>query len=127
MKHLKYVELKSGYDHDGPAWIGWVRTSKSGQTVYFHGRALQRSGGQGIAGNHFDVETGEEYWVSGVKKDGRDRHGAGSGKVLVERSAVEAYLETVGRAELDRSRFAVADDIQPRDPETFHRLQNRKL
>ena len=31
------------------------------------------------------METGESYWVSGVKKDGQDRHWAGSGKVLIER------------------------------------------
>lgn len=26
---LMYIELKTGYSDDGPAWIGYVRTSKS--------------------------------------------------------------------------------------------------
>jgi hypothetical protein len=32
---IMYVELKSGFSDDGPAWIGKVKFSKSGQTVYF--------------------------------------------------------------------------------------------
>ena len=27
---LKYIELKTGYNDDGPAWIGRVKASKSG-------------------------------------------------------------------------------------------------
>lgn len=26
---LMYIELKTGYSDDGPAWIGYVKTSKS--------------------------------------------------------------------------------------------------
>ena len=76
---LKYIERKTGYADNGPAWIARVRLSKSGRTVYFNGKALKRTGGQGIPGNHRDIETGDEYWVSGVKKRGVNRHWAGSG------------------------------------------------
>ena len=34
--NLKYIELKSGYADDGPAWIGNVKESKSGETIYFN-------------------------------------------------------------------------------------------
>ena len=61
-----YVELKSGYADNGPAWITRVRFSKTGRTVYAKGRTLRRVRG-GIEGNHIDVETGEEFWVSGVR------------------------------------------------------------
>jgi hypothetical protein len=37
---LKYIERKSGYRHNGPAWIRRVRSSRSGRTIYFNGRAL---------------------------------------------------------------------------------------
>lgn len=77
---LKYLELKSGYSDNGPAWVAKVGVSKSGRTLYFNGKAPKR--GQAIAGNHFDLETGEVYWVSNVKRDGLDRHWAGSGRVL---------------------------------------------
>src|SRR5262245_15261888 len=87
---LKYIELKTGHHHRGPAWIARVKTSRSGATVYFNGRALKR--GNGVAGNHFDSTTGEEYWVSGIKKDGGDRHWAGSGQVLIDEDVREEYL-----------------------------------
>src|SRR6202042_1807719 len=90
MKTLRYVELKSGHSDNGPAWIGYVSTSKTGRTLYFNGRGLMKLKGQrrGVAGgNYVDMENGDSYWVSGVKKDGGDRHWAGTGKVLVEAAA----------------------------------------
>ena len=33
---LMYIELKTGYSDDGPAWIGYVKASKSGKTLYFN-------------------------------------------------------------------------------------------
>lgn len=98
-RELRYVELKSGYADDGPAWIGYVTFSKTGRTLYFHGRSLQRDRGRGISGNHFDAETGEEYWVSGVKKRGSNRHPGGTGPVEIEADA---------RAEYDRLRNGMA-------------------
>ena len=92
-----YVELKSGYSDDGPAWIGRVEFSKSGQSVYYRGKTLQRSGGQGVKGNFFDVETGEEYWVSGPKKNRQDRHKAGSGVVEIDEDVREQYFAVIGK------------------------------
>jgi len=83
---LKYIELKTGYNDNGPAWIARVKVSKSGQTVYFNGRALKK--GSNGPGNFHDLQTGESFWESGVKRDGTDRHWAGSGKVLVEAAAL---------------------------------------
>jgi hypothetical protein len=44
-----------------------------------------------------DVKTGEEYWVSGVKKNGEDRHWAGKGPVHVDADAREEYERITGR------------------------------
>jgi hypothetical protein len=41
------------------------------------------------------METGESFWVSGVKKNGEDHHRAGGGKVLVEAAALSEYLKTI--------------------------------
>ena len=38
---------------------------------------------EGIARNYFDAETGDEYWISGPKKNGQDRHSAGGGPVAI--------------------------------------------
>jgi len=122
---LKYLELKSGYSDNGPAWVAKVGMSKSGRTLYFNGRALKRA--QGISGNHVDLETGDEYWVSNVKKDGTDRHWAGSGKVSIESTAVADYLTIVGATELNGSTFDIVPDLEKTDPSRFYDFENRNL
>src|SRR5436305_15323047 len=81
---IMYVELKSGYNDDGPAWIARVHFSKAGRTVYFHGKTLRHVGGSFGPFNHIDVESGDEYWLSGVKKNRQDRHWAGGGPVEID-------------------------------------------
>ena len=90
-----YVELKSG-DDSGPAWIGRVSFSKTGRTAYYRGRTLARH--QGISGNHIDVETGEEFWLSGPKRNREDRHWAGGGPVHIDADVREEYLRMVDPA-----------------------------
>ena len=92
---IMYVELKSGYGDNGPARIGRVTFSKTGRTVYYRGRRLQRLKGHGIQGNYFDLDTGEEYWVSGIKKNQQDRHWAGAGPVQIDDDVREEYLQLV--------------------------------
>lgn len=86
-----YVEMKTGFNDDGPAWIGRVRFSKTGRTVYYRGRTLARKPSGGGPGNHYDVDTGEEFWISGVKKNGEDRHWAGKGPVEIDDDARDEY------------------------------------
>jgi len=104
---IRYIELKSGYHDDGPAWIARVLVSKSGRTVYFDGKALKRST-QVVSGNYYDVETAESYWVSGVKKKGGDRHWAGCGKITIDAGAIDEYLHITGATKLDQSRFVAS-------------------
>jgi hypothetical protein len=101
-QRMMYVELKSGYGDNGPAWIGRVRFSKTGRTAYFHGKTLERT--IGIRGNFVDAETGEEYWVSGVKRDGTDRHWAGSGPVAIDADVRAEYMAHVNPAVRGRIR-----------------------
>ena len=130
MKLLKYIELKSGHSDNGPAWIGYVTPSKTGRTIYFNGRALRKLKGQrrgGWGGNFVDMETGESFWVSGVKKNREDRHWAGSGKVQVEAAAVSEYLEASGARALDKSRHEVTHSIVQTDIKRFELIANSTL
>ena len=68
---IMYIESKSG-GLTGPARIGRVTFSKTGATLYYRGRAFQSLKGAGFKANYFEVETGDEYWISGPRKDGRD-------------------------------------------------------
>ena len=96
LERIMYVELKSGYADNGPAWITKVRYSKSKRSIHFNGKELLNIGGRGVAGNHMDVETGEEYWVSGVKKNQRDRHWAGGGTVEIDPAIKNEYEQLIG-------------------------------
>jgi hypothetical protein len=123
---LRYIELKTGYNDDGPAWIGRIKLSKSGRTIYFNGHALKQ-GARGAAGNFHDLETGDIYWVSGIKRHGCDRHWAGSGKITIEAAAVDEYLALIGEATLDTSRFVVSHQIRDTDPAQFVERENELL
>ena len=68
---IMYIEAKSG-GLTGPARIGCVTASKTGATLYYQGKAFQSLKGTGVKSNYFDVETGEHYWISGPRRDGRD-------------------------------------------------------
>lgn len=109
MARLKmlYIELKSDLSDRGPAWIGLAKVSGSGRTIYFSGRALKRVKGGWGAGNHRDLETGEEFWVSGVKKDGTDRHWAGGGAVMIDSRVVADYCALRGLSRLDPTQHPV--------------------
>jgi hypothetical protein len=123
---VKYIEMKSGHGDNGPAWVARVVLSRSGTTVYFGTKALRRAKGL-IAGNHYDIRTGEEYWVSGVKKRGTNRHPAGSGIISIERSAVSEYLAETGLARLDESLFRVVKDLPKPDPSQFLAFEHEPL
>ena len=119
MRVLKYIEKCTGTNHNGPAWIAYVETSRSGRTVYFNGRALQAYTRRHAVGSHRDPETNESYWVSGVKKSGSNRHWAGSGHILVEESAVDELLSLTGRSTLDKSIYRTTPDFPRTDPQGF--------
>ena len=104
MMEICYIEHKNRNDN-GPAWIAAVKRSKSGRTVYFGGKSFQRY--RGIFSNYVDIETGDEYWISGVKKDGSDRHWAGSGKIMVDSSILSDYLQLTGQSSLPKSRYEI--------------------
>lgn len=71
-----YVQLKTGYPLDqGPAWITRVRFSKTWRTAYVHGLTLARTTALAYANhdsNFYDVTSGEEFWISGPKRDRSD-------------------------------------------------------
>ncbi len=122
-----YVELKSGYSDNGPAWIGKGSRSKSGRTIYFNGKAFRSLGGQGVQGNYHDIETRDEYWISGVKKNQEDRHWAGSGIVMIDESVVEEYLALTGSSSLDPKRFKIVQLDHSDVVDRTHELENRPV
>jgi hypothetical protein len=84
---IMYIEFK-GDGIDGPARIGRVYFSKTGKTLRYQGKKFRSLKG-GYKANYFDVETQEEYWISGCKKDGNDR--LYSGTVEIDEDIKKEY------------------------------------
>lgn len=70
MKRIMYIECKSG-GLDGPGRIGWVELSRTARSYHYGGKRFQKV--KGYKYNCLDVETGEAYWISGPKKNGRNK------------------------------------------------------
>lgn len=122
---IVYVELKSGYSDNGPAWIGKGFYSKSGQSIYFNNKVFKK--GSGISGNYYDIENGDEYWISGVKKDGTDRHWAGNGKIMIDKSILSEYLQIINANELPKNKFELTDLNNNPNKSLANEIENRKM
>ena len=94
---IMYIEDKTA-GLNGPARIGRVTLSKSGQSLHYGGRTFQRLGGHGFKVDYVDVETGDHFWISGPRKDGRDRLYDGSTKPIdIDDDVTDEYREMRGR------------------------------
>lgn len=124
IRDLMYIELKTGYSDDGPAWIGYVKTSKSKKTIYFNDHAFQKY--IGTYSNYIDIENGDEYWISGLKKQESNRHWAGHGKIMIDRRAVDEYLAYIGENELPNNLFEVINLKDNFPVERVNELLNSK-
>ena len=89
-RRLMYVENNDGEIDGAHARVGWVSFSKTGKTVYYRDRELAKA--NGVRGNFVDLATGDEYWVSGIKKRGSNAHWAESGiSMLIDADATDEY------------------------------------
>jgi hypothetical protein len=92
---IMYIEDKSD-GLNGPARIGRVTMSKSGRSLHYGGRTFQSLGGQGFKANYFDVDTGDHFWISGPRKDGKDRLYDGSSKpVEIDADVSDEYWREI--------------------------------
>jgi hypothetical protein len=70
---IMYIECKAGALSGGEARIGRVTFSKTGQTIYYNGRTFHKILGGGFKANYYEEISRDEYWISGPRKDGKDR------------------------------------------------------
>lgn len=101
---IMYIEQKTGIDE---AFIGRVTFSKSGRTLYYRDKAFVSIGeSHWAAGNYHGYNKNdfianqnlpieehqilpyEVYWISGPKKDGRDRHNCGRKPIINRRPVI---------------------------------------
>jgi len=69
---IMYIESK-GEGLSGPARIGRITFNRTGRTLYYKSQSFQSLKGSGFKANYRETETGDEYWISGPRRDGLDR------------------------------------------------------
>lgn len=88
MKRVMWIEQKSN-GIVGPARIGWVEVKEKGKKLVYRAQSFRSLRGRGFKSNYYDVRTGEEYWITGCRKDGRNA--LYSTEVEVDEDALEEY------------------------------------
>src|SRR6185312_17411602 len=66
---IMYIESKAG-GVVGPARIGRVYFNKTGPTLRYAEREFQSLKGSGFKSNYYEINTGDQYWISGPRRDG---------------------------------------------------------
>ena len=89
---IMYIEYK-GEGLVGPARIGRVKFSKSGKSLHYQDQTFQTLNGNGFKANYFETETGEHYWISGCRKDGKDA--LYNTDVEIDEDVLEEYWEEI--------------------------------
>src|SRR3954464_4211710 len=100
---IMYIERKAG-ELTGEARIGRVSFSKSGRTLSYAGKTFQSLKGAGYKANYVDVETGEEYWISGCKREGGDRLYGERVPVEIDADVRDEYWTEIRRQPESRSK-----------------------
>jgi len=93
---IMYVECKAG-SLTGSGRIGRVTFSQTGRTLYYRGQKFQSLKGAGFKSNYFDVLTGEDYWISGPKRNGGDALYGGNSPIEIDDDVREDYWRTIRR------------------------------
>jgi hypothetical protein len=78
-----------------PASIGRVSFSKTGRSLYYKGMTFRSLKGDGFKANYYEVASGDQYWISGCRKDGCDRLYASNLPVEIDEDVRQEYWETI--------------------------------
>ena len=93
---IMYIERKAG-QLTGDARIGRVTFSKTGKTLYYRGGKFQSLKGRGFKSNYYDIDSGEDYWISGCKRDGSDKLYGERAPIIVDDDVREEYWVHIRR------------------------------
>jgi hypothetical protein len=92
---IMYIENKST-SPNGTARIGRVSFSKTSKSLTYAGRTFHSLKGSGFKANYFDAETDEQFWISGPRKDGKDRlHPSSAIPIEIDEDIAEEYWRDI--------------------------------
>jgi hypothetical protein len=73
----------------GPARIGWAKVRDHGKRIDYRNQSFRSLRGAGFKANFYDIETREEYWITGCRMDGRNA--LYNTDVEIDQEALEEY------------------------------------
>lgn len=91
---IMYIERKSG-KLTGDARIGRVSFNRTGKTIFYDGKVFRRIVGGGFKSNYVEEATGEDYWISGCKREGGDRMYGSQKPVPIDADVREEYWREI--------------------------------
>ena len=91
---IMYIEDKSS-GIVGKARIGRVFFSKTGKTLYYRNMKFQSLKGNGFKSNYYETESGDEFWISGIRKDENNRLYGGNQGVEIDEDIKEEYYKII--------------------------------
>jgi hypothetical protein len=91
---MMYIESKAE-GLVGPARIGRVIYNKTGCTIRYGEKEFQSLKGRGFKSNYREINTGDEYWISGPRRDGADRLYVSNIPVEIDEDVREEYWTTI--------------------------------
>ena len=98
-----YVERKAG-ELTGPARIGRVTFSKNRKTLLYRGKQFRSLHGRGFKANFYEVESKDEYWISGCRQDGQDRLYGERVPVEIDEDVREEYWTKIRKLPKNKSK-----------------------
>jgi len=91
---IMYIERKAG-SLTGSARIGRVTFNRTGRTIFYRDQVFRRIVGGSFKSNYVDEATGEDYWISGPKRDGSDRLYGERVPVAIDGDVREEYWTSI--------------------------------
>ena len=91
---IMYIERKAG-NLTGDGRIGRVTFNRTGKTIVYRNQVFRRIAGGGFKSNYVDEATGEDYWISGCKRQGNDRMYGSEAPVEIDEDVREEYWREI--------------------------------
>lgn len=93
---IMYIERKAGA-LTGVARIGRVTFNRTGRTIFYRDHVFRRIVGGGFKSNYCGEVTGDDYWISGPKRNGNDRLYGERLPIEIDEDVREEYWRDIRR------------------------------
>jgi hypothetical protein len=101
---IMYIESKTE-GLSGPARIGRVTFNKTGRTLHYRAKSFQSLKGSRFKANYREIESRDQYWISGPRRDGIDRlYGKSALVVEIDDDVREEYWTEIRKKPEQKSK-----------------------